>query len=100
MLSKEIMFESSTSYSQEENRIAERKGRTLMERVRCTIIGGGIPDKLWPEILLTITYISNLLPTSSLHDISPFEVSAQNLPNLQHLGILRSTVYVFIYEEN
>lgn len=99
MLAKGINFEPSAPYSQEENGIAERKGRTLMERVRCTIIGGGIPDELWPEILLAITHISNLLPTSSLNGVSPFEASAQSLPNLQHLRILGSTVYVFIHEE-
>ena len=67
--------------------------------MRRTIIGKGIPDELWPEILLAITYISNLLPTSSLHGVSTFEASAQSLPNLQHLRILGSTIYVFIYEE-
>lgn len=50
MLANGITFKPSAPYSQEENGIAERKGRTLMERVRCTIIGGGIPDELWPEI--------------------------------------------------
>ncbi len=93
------MFEPSTPYPQEENGIAERKGRTLMERVRCIIIGGGIPDNLWPEILLAITHVSNLLPTSSLKGQSPFEASFKRLPNLEHLHILGSTVYVFIHEE-
>ena len=99
MLAKGIMFEPSAPYFQEENGIAERKGRTLMERVRCTIIGGGIPDNLWPEILLAITHVSNLLPTSSLKGQSPFKASFKRLPNLEHLRILGSTVYVFIHEE-
>ena len=99
MLAKSITFEPSAPYSQQENGIAERKGRTLMECVRCTIIGGGIPDKLWPKILLAITHISNLLLTSSLHGLSPFEALGQSVSNLQHLHILRSTIYVFIHEE-
>ena len=60
---------------------------------------GGIPDEFWPEILQAITHISYLLPTLSLHGVSSFDASAQSLPNLQHLRILESTVYVFIYEE-
>ncbi len=99
MLAKGITFKPSAPHSQEKNGIAEQKGRTLMERMRCTIIGGGILDELWPEILLAITHISNLLLTSSLHGLSPFEALAQSLPNLQHLRILGSTVYVFIHEE-
>ena len=99
MLGKGIMFELFAPYSQEENGIAEQKSRTLMEYVRGTIIRGGITDELWPEILLAITHTSNLLPTLSLYNVSLFETSAQSLPNLQHLRILGSKVYVFIHEE-
>ena len=67
--------------------------------MRYTIIGGEIPIELWPEILLALPYISKLLPTSSLHGVSPFEASVQSLPKLQHLCILESTVYIFIHEE-
>lgn len=95
MLAKGILFEPSAPYSQEENGISERKGRTLMERVRSTIIAGGIPDELWPKVLLAMTHVSNLLPTSALNGCSPFEFSTLSLPNLQHLRVLGSTIYVF-----
>lgn len=65
----------------------------------CVIIGGGIPDKLWPKFLLVMTHISNLLPTSSLNSFSLFKAFVQSLPNLQYLCILGSIVYVFIHEE-
>lgn len=58
-----------------------------------------IPDGLWPEILLAMTHVSNLLPTSPLNGQSSFEASTQTLPSLQHLRVLGSTVYVFIHEE-
>lgn len=99
MLAKGILFEPSAPYSQEENGISEQKGRTLMERVQATIIAGGIPDELWPEVLLAITHVSNLLPTTALNGRSPFEASSHSLPNLDHLRVLGSTVYVFIHEE-
>ncbi len=70
-----------------------------MERVRSTILGGAIPDNLWPKILLAITHISNLLPTSSLDGLSPYEASTGLLPQLNHLRVLGSTVYVFIRKE-
>ena len=70
-----------------------------MERVRSTIIAGGIPDELWPEVLLAMTHVSNLLPTTALDGRSPFEASTKSLSKLDHLRMLGSTVYVFIYEE-
>lgn len=39
------------------------------------------------------------MPTSSLNGLSFFETSEQRFSNLQHLRILRSTFYIFIYEE-
>ena len=44
-------------------------------------------------------YMSNLVPTFPLEILSPFEVSIGKAPILSHLRLLRSTVYVFIYEE-
>ena len=55
------MFKLSAPYFQGENDIAERQGQTLIKRVRSTIIRGEILDNLWPEILLAIIYVSNLL---------------------------------------
>ena len=97
ILAKRILFEPSAPYSQEENGI--RAEGLLMERVRSTIIAEGIPDELWPEVLLAMTHVSNLLPTTALNGRSLFEASTQSLPNLQHLRVLGSTVYVFIHEE-
>ena len=99
MLKKGIEFEPSAPYFQKQNGISERKGRTLMERVRSTIIGGNIPDNLWPEVLLAMTHVSNLLPTSSLNGLSSYEESTGLSPQLNHLRVLGSTVYTFIYEE-
>lgn len=46
-----------------------------------------------------MTHVSNLLPTSSLDGLSPHEVSTGFFPQLDHLKVLGSTVYVFIHEE-
>lgn len=86
------MFELSAPYSQEKNRIAKRKSPTLIERVKCIIIGREISNEHWPKIFQAIIYISNLLLTLSLNGIFSFEVSVQNLPILQHLRILGLTV--------
>lgn len=71
----------------------------MIESIRCTIIREGIPDKFWPKILLAITHISKLLLTSLLHGLFFFKTLAQSLPNLQHLRILGSKVYVFIHKK-
>lgn len=66
MQEQEIKFEPSAPYSQEQNKLAERKGQILIDCVRSTILEGAIIDNLWPKILLAMTHVSNLLPTFSL----------------------------------
>ncbi len=70
-----------------------------MERVRSTILGGAIPDNLWPEVLLAMTHVSNLLLTFSLDGLSSYEASTGLPPQLSRLKVLGSTVYIFIHEE-
>lgn len=66
---------------------------------RATIIEGNIDDCFWSEVILAMTHIKNLQPTSSLKGLSPHEELLHDLPDLSHLRILGSTVYVLIHEE-
>ena len=93
------MLEPSALYIKKENGIAEYIGQILIERMRCIIIRRKILDNLWPEILLAIIHITNLLSILSFKDQSPFETSFKHRPNLEQLCILGSTVYIFIYQE-
>lgn len=48
-LAKEgIILEPSAPYSQEQNGVSERLGRTIMEITRACILEGNIDDDLWP----------------------------------------------------
>lgn len=99
-MSKEgIIFEPSAPYSQEQNGISERVGRTIMDMTCATILDGNIDDDLWPEIILAMTQVKNVRPTSSLEDKNPYEVHFNRAPELSHLRVLGCTVYVFIHEE-
>ena len=95
-----ITFEPSAPYSQEQNGVSERMGRTLMDMTRATILEGNIDDELWPELVLAMTYIKNSRPTRALADnLSPHEAHFHEKPDLSHLRILGSTVYVLLHEE-
>lgn len=80
MQEKGIEFKPSAPYLHEQNKLSERKSRTLMERVKITIFGRAILDNLWPEVLFAMTYISNLLSTSLLDKLSPHEASTRLPP--------------------
>lgn len=94
-----ITFEPSAPYSQEQNGVSERMGRTIMDMTRATILEGNIDDDLWPELVLAMTYIKNSRPTRALENISPYEAQFHKQPDLTHLRIFGSTVYVLLHEE-
>lgn len=99
-MQKEVFtFEPSAPYSQEQNGVSERTERTIMDMTRATILEGNIDDDLWPDLILAMTYIKNNRPTKALQNLSPYESYTHELPDLFHLRVLGSTVYVFLHEE-
>lgn len=96
---KGITFEPSAPYSQEQNGVSERTGRTIMDMTRAKILEENIDDDLWPEIILARTQVKNVRPTHALEGGNPHQALFDKLPNVNHLRVLGSTVYVFIHEE-
>lgn len=84
---------------QEQNGVSERLGRTLMDMARALIIEGEIDDTFWPEVILAMTYIKNIRPTTALKGLSPYQKLFNTPPDPTHLRVLGSTIYVLIHEE-
>ena len=100
MQREEITFKPSIPYSQEQNGVLERMGRTVMHMTRAIILEGNINDELWPELVLAMTYIKNIRPTRALaNNISPHKAYFYKQLDLSHLQILGSTVYVLLHKE-
>lgn len=58
-------------YNLEQNGVAERRNRTLMEMARCLLIQLGLPPTFWAEAVNTANYIRNRSPTSKLKGRTP-----------------------------
>lgn len=54
------MFEPSASYFQEQNKVFEYTRRTIIDMTQATILERSINNKIWPEIILAMTYIKNI----------------------------------------
>ena len=72
--------------SPEQNGIAERRNRTLMEMVRSMISRTNLPGFLWGEALKTALYILNRVPTKVV-PLTPFELWTGRKPSLNHLKV-------------
>lgn len=71
-----------------------------MEIVRATFLERKINDTLWIKIVLVMTYIQYLRPTQVLKTpINYIELQIKIPPDLYHLCILDSNIYVFLHKK-
>ncbi|XP_049392792.1 uncharacterized protein LOC125857124 [Solanum stenotomum] len=83
-----IVHQRTCIHTPQQNRIAERKHKHLLEVARAVRFQGHIPLKFWEHCILSIAYIINRLPTPVLHDRSPYEVFHNIKPSLHHMRVL------------
>ena len=78
-----------------QNSIVERLNRTLAEHARAILMDTMTPKFLWEEAIRHIVYIKNRTSTRALeHFKTPYEVFWGRKPDLSHLEIWGSRVWV------
>ena len=80
-----IRHEYTVPKTPEQNGVAERLNRTLIEKVRCMLSDSGLPQVFWAEALATATYLNNRSPTRPIGGVTPFEAWFGLVPTVGHL---------------
>ncbi|KAJ9536784.1 hypothetical protein OSB04_un000008 [Centaurea solstitialis] len=81
-----IVHQVTAPYTPQQNGIAERKNRTLMEMVNSMMSYSGLSSGFWGEALLTSCYILNRVP-SKRSQKTPYELWKERTPKLDYLRI-------------
>ena len=80
----------------EQNGVAERMNRTLVEVMRSMLSESSLPKKFWAEALATATYLRNRSPTKAVEEMTPLEAWSGVKPNVTHLRVFGSLCYSHI----
>ena len=70
--SKGIISQRSCPSTPQQNGVAERKNRHLLDVVRTLLLESSIPPRFWCEALSTAVHLINRLPSPTTNHVSPF----------------------------
>ncbi|CAL8998022.1 unnamed protein product [Prunus brigantina] len=79
-----------------QNGVAERKNRTIVEMAKCMMIEKKIPLEFWAEAVNTAVYVQNRCPTKALDKKTPFEAYSGRKPGVKHLRVFGSLCYAHV----
>lgn len=89
---EDIKRQLTVEYSPQQNSVAERANRILVEMARAMLTQADLPLSLWAEAINTAVYIRNRCPTKSLENTTPFEKWTNKKPYLGYLRTFGSKV--------
>ncbi len=84
---KGITHQTTVPHCPEQNGIAERMNRTLVEAARSMMFHAGMPKEFWAEAIHTAAYVHNRSPTSSLKEVTPFQRMYGQKPDVSNLRV-------------
>lgn len=86
-------------YTPEQNGVAERANRTIIEKAKCMLFDSDLEKKFWAEACNTAAYIMNRTPRVRLENKTPIEMWSGEKPNVSNLRIFGSKMMVHIPKE-
>ncbi|XP_070007370.1 uncharacterized protein [Nicotiana sylvestris] len=88
-----IIHQKTCAYTLQQNGVAERKHRHILEVTIALRFQAHIPIKYWGHCAISAVYIINRIPTSVVNGSSPFELLYGQEPTLEHLRVLGCLCY-------
>ncbi|KRY42280.1 Copia protein [Trichinella spiralis] len=92
---KGIEHQFSAPYTPQQNGVAERKNRALVEMAKCMMTDAKLPERFWGEVVCTAAFLQNRLPSRSISK-TPSQLWTGNKPNVYHMRIFGSKAYCYI----
>jgi len=93
-----IRHQLTARYTPQQNGVAERKNRTIMDMVRCMLKFKNLPKDFWAEAVACAIYVLNMCPTKSVFNKTPQEAWSGQKPAIKHLRVFGCIAYAHVPE--
>ena len=98
--SEGIRREFSCRHSPQQNGVAERKNRQILEVARAMMREKHMLNFYWAEAAYTTVYLMNRCTTNGVHELTPYEIFVGRKPILSHLKVFGSIAHLCIPNAN
>ena len=88
-----ILHQHSAPYAHEQNGLAERVNRTILEKARCLMFQCGLSTKYWPLAVEAAIYLYNRTWHSAIGK-TPYEARFGRKPHVENIRLFGSIAYV------
>jgi hypothetical protein len=88
-----IKHEMTVAYTPEQNGVAERRNRTLVEMARCMMIQSQLSSSFWAEAISTANYLRNRCPSRSINGQTPHKLWTGKDFSVKHFQIFGTKGY-------
>lgn len=85
-----------TTYTPQQNGVAERKNRTMMNLVRAMLSEKKVPKPFWPEAVRWTIHVLNRSPTLAVKDMTPKEAWSREKPSVEYFRVFGCVGHVHI----
>ena len=96
---KGIEKQFSVAYTPQQNGVAERMNRTLVECARTMMIHANLPKKYWGYAVMSAAYIRNRCQSRVLDGKSAFELADGRKPDLENMKVFGCVCYAHVPDE-
>ncbi|KAH9659027.1 hypothetical protein KPL70_023708 [Citrus sinensis] len=83
----------------QQNGVAERMNRTILEKVRCMLSNAGLGKEFWAEAVVYACHLINRLPSTAIKGRTPMEMwTGKPATDYNSLHVFGSTAYYHVKE--
>ncbi|KAJ9563755.1 hypothetical protein OSB04_008915 [Centaurea solstitialis] len=88
-----------TAYTPQQNGVAERKNRTIMNMVRSMLAEKCVPKEFWPEAVKWSVHVLNRCPTVAVQNKTPEEAWSGEKPKVDYFRVFGCVAHAHVPDQ-